>query len=431
MVSVTLLLLVPLLLGAAEGPTTLLEPPFSHTMGFNRVGRFYVQMYLGRGFRIDDPQGMCGAKMAEEDDPTTGRDDHILTMFTVNSGTGQIVYNVRLLKPGIYGTVGADSGQFARPHGICCDEQGDVYVADTDNDRVVRLRYSEEKLSWVSTLEAGLSRPHDVALDSRGKVYVTDTGNDRVVVFDEGAVRETWTAELDGPTGIAVLDRHSRDNEFGTHHVVVVDRQGTRLNKLSFAGQLQRRVDMRRIGLAEAGFAYCEFDRHGNVYVTDSVNSQIHVFNPELKYVVSYGRTDKFDSPRGIAIWRRFGQVFLNESEGGQYYWIGLDGYMIGCYPPAFDSRRPGTTIALYVTELADVTVSILDGAGATVRTLTPPHLQKAGEVLIVWDGLNDDGELVPPGDYDIKVSVKPTYSKPKYIFKKELVGRVTRRPDG
>lgn len=419
------------LLGAPDEPTTLLVPPFSHTLGFQRIGGFYIKMYLGSQFRVDDPQGMCGAKMVEEDDPSTGRDDHILTMFGVNSGTGQVLYNVKLLRPGLYGSTGSDTGQFRRPRGICCNPDGDVYVADTDNNRVARLKYSNQEVSWVGTLEHDLSRPHGVDLDSRGNVYVTDTGNDRLVVFDaEGTVRHEWPAGLEGPTGIAVLDRHAESNEYGHHHAVVIDRAGTRLNKVNLSGQLVKRIDSRRVGLARAGFAYCAFDIHGNVYVTDSVNNQVHMFDPELQYIVSYGRTDEFDSPRGIAIWRRFGQVFINEAGGGQYYWVGLDGYLIGCYPQQFDSRKPGTTIALYLTEVADVTVSITDPGGKPVRTLTPPHHQKPGEALIVWDGRDDSGELVPPGDYRIVAVIKPTYSKPKYTFQKELVGSVTRLPD-
>ena len=120
----------------------MMVPPFEHTLGFNRIGRYFVNLYLGRGFHIADPQGICGAKMIEEDDPKTLRDDHILTMFTVNSGTGQVVYNVKLLEPKVFGAAGSGPGQFRRPHGICCNPAGDVYVADTDNNRVVRQRRS-------------------------------------------------------------------------------------------------------------------------------------------------------------------------------------------------------------------------------------------------------------------------------------------------
>ncbi len=412
-----------------------MEPPFEHTLGFNRVGRFFINLYLGRSFRIDDPQGMCGAKMVEEDDPATTRDDHVLTMFGVNSGTGQILYNVRLAEPRIYGSSGSDTGQFNRPHGICCNKHGDVYVADTDNNRVVRLKYAATRLQWVSVIDTMLSGPRDVALDSRGRVYIADTKHDRVVVCDSlGAVLAVWNPGLEGPTAIAVLDPDAEYNEFRVGIAAVIDRSRTRVNLLTLSGEILRQVDMRRVGLDQAGFAYVAFDRHGNIYVTDQENDQIHVFDSGLKYVVSYGREGtgqyRFASPRGIAIWRRFGQVFIAEAEGGQYYWLGLDAYLIGCFPAEFDSHRPGTTIALYVTELADVTVTIDDGTNREVRTLTPPHMQRPGEVLIVWDGRDNQGELVPVGTYRINVLARPTYSRARHILKKELTATVRRVAD-
>ena len=414
-------------------PTTLLVPPFAHTLGFNRIGRFYISMYLGRSFKLDDPQGMCGAKMVEEDDTTTSSDDHILTMFGVNSGSSQIVYNVKLIEPRIYGSAGNDTGHFNHPHGVCCNKYGTVYVADTDNDRVVRLKYENTRLRWVSTIDSGLDAPRDVAIDTRGRVYVADSGNNRIVVYDSlGTVVTTWTADLEGPTGICVLDPEADYNDFHVNSAVVIDRARTRISQFSLDdGQQRRMVDMRRIGLDAAGFAYCAYDRHGNVYVTDQVNSQIHLFDPDLRYIVSFGRQGvegtTFDSPTGIAIWRRFGQVFISEANGGQYYWVGLDAYLIGFYPAEFDSTRPGTTIALYVTEVASITVDITDPSGRLVRSLAPPHQHHPGEALIVWDGRDNAGKLVPVGEYKVTVVAKPTYSQPMRILRKELTGSVRR----
>jgi hypothetical protein len=230
-----------------------------------------------------------------------------------------------------------------------------------------------------------------------------------------------------------VLDPDAEYNDFGADAAVVIDRGRTRLSQFSLGdGQQRRMVDMRRIGLDEVGFAYCAYDRHGNVYVTDQINSQVHLFDADLKYIVSFGRQGTegttFDSPTGITIWRRFGQVFISEADGGQYYWIGIDAYLVGFYPAEFDSVRPGTTIALYVTEMADIRIDITDSSGSLIRTLAPPHLQHPGEALIVWDGRGNDGRLVPVGEYRVTATAKPTYSRPMRILRKELTGTVRRR---
>ncbi|MGQ9677889.1 MAG: SMP-30/gluconolactonase/LRE family protein [bacterium] len=374
--------------------------------------------------------------MKEEEDTTTWRDDALLTLFAVNSNTGQIVYNVKLIRPGIYGTLGNGIGQFNHPHGITCNEDGKVYVVDTDNNRLVRLHYSAGQLRWIAVVDSTLNSPYGVAIDSKGRVFVTDTGNDQVVVYAPDNTRiATYAPDLNKPTAIAILDHLAPFNETGLDLLVVVDRSGTRINQLSISGEVLYTIDYRRIGLDSAYFAYCAFDRHGNVYVTDMINSQIHLFAPGLKYITSLGRTPGssadqpvFNAPRGIAINRKFGQVFISEADGGQYYLIALDGYLIGCYPENFTANRPGTTIALYLTQRAEIVVEISAG-GKIVRTLTPPHQQGPGEVLIVWDGRDDKGDLVPEGEYLIKTTVRPTYSRLRYTFKKEFSTRVVRSP--
>ncbi len=425
------------LLLTLDAPTTLIPPPFSHTLGFTRISSFYLNMYLGQGFRVDEPEGLCCAKMKEEEDTTTWRDDALLTLFAVNSGTGQIVYNVKLTKPGIFGSKGTGIGQFNRPHGIACNENGEVYVADTDNNRLVRLHYTSSELRWVTVVDSNLNHPYGVALDSKGRVYVTDTDNDQIVVYNQTATKiAIYQPGLEKPTGIAVFDNTAPVNDLGLDLLIVVDRSGTRINQLNLSGAILRSIDCRRIGLDTAGFNYCAFDRYGNLYVTDRLNCTIHIFDPNLKYIISFGRGASangdqpvFNAPRGIAIGRKFGQLFVSETDGGQYYLIALDGFLIGSFPQHFDSKKPGTTIALYLTQRAEILIDIANEQGETIRNLTPSYQQGPGEVLIVWDGRDNNFNLVPEGEYSIRVTIRPTYSRPRYTLKKELLTRVTRIP--
>jgi DNA-binding beta-propeller fold protein YncE len=407
-------------------PTTLLIPPFKHTLGFHRVSKFYLNMFLGPNFYINDPEGVTAVRMKEGDNPNTSSDDHILTLFAVNSGTSQIVYNIGLLKLGIFGNEGTGEKEFSNPRGIAANPGGDVYIADTGNDRIVKLRYHKGELVWEQVFADSLKGPQGVALDSKKRVYVTEDSSSKIIVFDSlGNILYQWQHDIINPGGIAVIDQDDVWNYYKENFVVVIDKANKRISKFNLNGRLLNIVDARSIGFSEADFAYLAIDYYANVYVTDRLNHQVHKFDRNLNYIISFGKEgtgdDEFYSPRGITIWRRFGQVFITEAEGGQYYWLGLDGYMVGCFPEKFTPKKPGTTIALYLTELAEVKVNIFDEQGKVIRLLTPEHFQKPGEALIIWDGRDNNGNVVSPGSYQIKLAISPTYSAPRRYFKKEL----------
>lgn len=407
-------------------PTTLLIPPFKHTLGFHRASKFYLNMFLGPNFQINNPEGVCAVRMKEGDKPNTATDDHILTLFAVNSGAGQIIYNMGLLKLGLFGKPGSAEKEFNNPHGITVNPDGDVYVADTDNNRVIKLKFQRGELHWDKVFADSLKKPIGVAIDSKKRIYLTERDNSRITVFDSlGIIIYQWQQELINPTSIAVIDQDDDWNYHKENFLVVIDQSNKRILKYNLNGRLLNSIDTRMIGLSEADFAYLAIDYYANVYVTDRINHQIHKFDRNLNYIISFGGEgtgdDQFYSPRGITIWRRFGQVFVVEAEGGQYYWLGLDGYMIGCFPEKFTREKPGTTISLYLTELAEVKVTIFNDKDKIVRQLTPEHHQKSGEALIVWDGRDNNNNIVEPGEYRIKLEIRPTYSAPKRYFKKEL----------
>jgi len=44
------------------------------------------------------------------------------------------------------------------------------------------------------------------------------------------------------------------------------------------------------IGYKDVDFNFIDYDQNGNIYVTDTINSCIHKFDSELKYITSFGR---------------------------------------------------------------------------------------------------------------------------------------------
>lgn len=108
----------------------------------------------------------------------------------------------------------ATAAQFDQPQGLSYDSKGNLYVADTGNNRVRQISAN----GVVSTIggtgiagyngdgvtgtAANLSAPTGVATDAAGNVYIADSGNNRVRVLDN--YRTIATVVGSGSTGTLV-----------------------------------------------------------------------------------------------------------------------------------------------------------------------------------------------------------------------------------
>ena len=80
-----------------------------------------------------------------------------------------------------WGVVGSGLGQFRVPTSIAIDGDGNFYVADVENSRV--LIFSASGIFLSELAPGSLSGPHGLAFDSMGNFYVADTGNNSVKKF--------------------------------------------------------------------------------------------------------------------------------------------------------------------------------------------------------------------------------------------------------
>jgi sugar lactone lactonase YvrE len=102
------------------------------------------------------------------------------------------------------------SGGLSFPTGVAVDGSGDVFVADTGNNRVVVDRPNGSGGYTQSVVDsAGLTGPSGLALDGSGDLFIVDSGHNRVVVDQpNGAAGYTQSVVdstgLSSPSGVAV-----------------------------------------------------------------------------------------------------------------------------------------------------------------------------------------------------------------------------------
>jgi len=89
------------------------------------------------------------------------------------------------------GSLGEGEGEFNEPWGVVVDSEGNLYVADTWNNRVQKFDRDLNFLTQWGQPASDLSNPkpydfwgpRDVATDAEGNVWVADTGNSRILKF--------------------------------------------------------------------------------------------------------------------------------------------------------------------------------------------------------------------------------------------------------
>jgi DNA-binding beta-propeller fold protein YncE len=107
-----------------------------------------------------------------------------------------------------------DPGTFSLPEGVAVDKDGNVYVADTFNNRVEIFDADGEFISSFGRNGDGpgdMERPKGVAIDCDGHIWVVDAAQNRVKVYDEQGrlliyfgEQGNFPGQFMGPWGIAI-----------------------------------------------------------------------------------------------------------------------------------------------------------------------------------------------------------------------------------
>jgi len=229
-------------------------------------------------------------------EPEDGRIRKVTTDGNINT----IIGNGTL---GFSGDGGAaSSAQLWLPSGVAVDSSGNVYIADTVNNRVRKVVGTN-----IGTIagnggfsfsgdggaanKAQLNRPQAVAVDAAGNSYVVDTGNNAVRKITAGGTISTFAgngtagfggdggaatgAQLNSPSGIAVDS---------TGNVYIADTQNARIRRVT-GGTIGTVAGGGTVGYAGDGGAGTSaqlntpigiaVDGAGNLYIADFGNNVV------------------------------------------------------------------------------------------------------------------------------------------------------------
>ena len=205
-----------------------------------------------------------------------------------------------------FGSPGGAVGSFVDARGISVDKSGNVYVADTGNNRVQKFNPQGKPLKQIGGFggeEEGLREPTDVWARTSLEIYVVDSQNRRIQQYDRYLSTIGTIQFLSGngqgapafslPTGVAV-SRHG--------DIYLTDRGNGVVYRIDSFGKVERSFGGFGYGIGElSGPTGVAVDRDGNVYVCDTDNDRIVKFDSFGSFDRSIGKGELF-RPHGIDI---------------------------------------------------------------------------------------------------------------------------------
>ena len=197
--------------------------------------------------------------------------------------------------------------QMIGPYGIAIDSKGLVYVADqrvgaififnteTHDTQMIRNGY-EAHFGWINAL----------AIDDDDRLFVSDGKMHRVLILNSKHEVENQIAEgLQDPVGLAIdtTNRFLYVVDTQQDQVIVYDADSLKLlRRIGTGGKKHFLTSPGDFG-APQGVA---LDGEGNVYVTDTMNNRVEIFDADGNFISAFGKNGDgpgyFARPKGIAI---------------------------------------------------------------------------------------------------------------------------------
>jgi len=195
-----------------------------------------------------------------------------------------------------------------RPYGIGVDSKNRVYVADSFVSAVFVFDLEKKETKLLRNgAEAKFGTIIGLTVDHADRIFVVDALMHRVAVLSPDWKLETYFGDdqLEHPGGIAV----DENNRFlyvvdtGAQRVAVFDADDFEFLR-TFGGPPKKVGDDEAATFSKPSNVAVDAD--GNVYVTDTMNNRVQIFDADGKFISMFGKAGDgpgdFARPKGIAI---------------------------------------------------------------------------------------------------------------------------------
>jgi len=209
-----------------------------------------------------------------------------------------------------------------KPLSVHVDNEGKLYVTDTHWRKVLIFNFKTKQLKVLGIKGKGmLLNPLGVTTDKKGYIFVTDAGGKRVVIYKPD---QTYfnafggKTTFDRPFGIAINDALNLIYivDIWAHQVKVFDKINYKLlfiiGKNEKEGKKIAEDSLDKTwnrGSDDGEFNFptnIAIDKKGRVYVVDTMNFRVQVFDPRGNFLYSFGKIGNvpgtFSRPKGIGI---------------------------------------------------------------------------------------------------------------------------------
>jgi sugar lactone lactonase YvrE len=197
--------------------------------------------------------------------------------------------------------------QLAEPYGLAVDSKNNLYVADQKVGAIFIFNTETRDLELIKNKSnAHFVRIIGLAMDDNDRLFVSDPGLRHILVFDANhKAEDVITDGMVEPGGLAI-DRENRllyVADVAQDQILVYDADSFKLlRKIGTAGhnhELTTPGDFAK----PTGVAV---DQDGNLYVCDTLNNRIEIFDADGKFISTFGKAGDgpgyLSRPKGVAI---------------------------------------------------------------------------------------------------------------------------------